>query len=233
VLLTTIRTAITTDRITTETIATERLDRMIATAVREYSRYAPIIDSTFITTVADQTEYNLEALNCLWVLSCLWWPVGQLFAELHAGAEQVYILNKPSRYHMPSERIIDNINQSAHIHAMQGFWEQRNQTLVISPAPTTAATDNLEITYAALHVLNADETGYDTIPDEDLDILADLATANYLQARMSEIALEADYAEGLQKLTVHYVPGNLRETIKVLRQGVKEKYGGTGVAIAR
>jgi len=134
---------------------------------------------------------------------------------------------------MPSERVIDNINQEAHIKALQGTWEQRNQTLVIFPEPTAAGTTDLEIVYAAEHVLNDDEDGYDTIPDVDLDIIADLTTATYLQARMTEISLEPDYAEGLQRLTTHFLPSNLRETIRALRQEVKSKYGGTGRAVAR
>ena len=232
-LLTTLRTAITTDRLTTETISQERSDRLIASAVREYSRYAPIKSSTTITTVADQEEYDLSDLNCLWVLECQWWPAGQLFAELRSGAEQVYIPSEPSRYHMPSERVINDINQSALIKAMRGTWEQRNQTLVVFPTPSVASSESLEIVYAALHVLNDAETGYDTIPDEDLDIVADLATAVYLQASMSERALESDYAEGLQRVTAHFIPANLRQTIKELRQGVKDKNGGTGVGVLR
>jgi len=233
VLITVIRTAVTTDRITTETIATECLDRMIANAVREYSRYNPVVASTKISTIADEEEYDLSALNCLWVLECDWWASGQLFAEMRAGAEQMYLLNRTSRYHMPSDRVIDNINQSAHIRATKGTWVQRNKTLIIFPTPASAGDDDLEIVYAALHVLNTAEDGYDTLPDEDLDIIADLTTAVYLQARMNESALEADYAEGLQKLTAHFIPGNLLATTQRLHRGVEGKYGGSGIAIAR
>ena len=231
-LLTDIRTAV-RDRITTETILDPRLDRMIATAVREYSRYAPVLYSTVLATVAGQSEYDLAYLNCLQVVECLWWPIGQIFTGLWSGSESVYVLDGPTRYHMPSERVINDINQEAYIKTIQGTWEQRNQTLVIFPEPTTAETTDLEIVYAAEHMLNDDEDGYDTIPDVDLYIIADLSTAAYAQARMTEIALEPDYAEGLQRLTTHFVPGNLRETLKVLRQGLISKYGGSGKAVAR
>jgi len=185
-----------------------------------------------MSTVADQAEYDLPDA-CMWVLECNWWPVGQLFAELRAGAEQAYILNKPSRIHMPSDRVIDDINQSAHIQRMKGTWEQRNRTIVIFPTPTAVGDEDLEIVYAALHIINDAALGYDTLPDEDLSILADLTLATYLQGRATEIALQPDYAEGLQRVTKSSMSGNLTEMIRQLRKGVEGKYGGVGVAVAR
>lgn len=230
-LLSTIREAV-TDRFTTETIETERLNRLIAAAVREYSRFNPRIIELAISTVIDQETYDLPDA-CLWVIECYWWPIGQLFAELRAGAEQTYIMQKPSRVHMPSERIIDDINQEYHIERMMGQWEQRNDTLVIYPDPTAAGDEDLEIVYAAKHVLNDAETGYDTIPSEDLDIVADVTLAIYLQARNTEISLEADYAEGLQRITKRFIPGNLRATVRELRSGLLGKYGGQGGVVAQ
>ena len=231
-LLTDIQTAV-TDRLTTETIVTARLNRFIAAAVREYSRYNPIISSTMLSTVSDQAEYDLSALNCMQVLECYWWPIGQLFAELRAGAEQAYIMRQPYRYHMPSERVINDINQEAHISRLVGHWELRNQnTLVIYPTPTAASDEDLEIVYTSAHALNVGGTAYATIPDEDLDILADLTFALYLQARISEAALEPDYAEGLQRITTHFIGPNLQAAIRMLKQGVEGKYSGSGQAVA-
>lgn len=230
-LLSTIREAV-IDRFTTETIETERLNRFIASAVREYSRFNPRILGATMTTIADQATYDLPDA-CLWVIECYWWPIGELFAELRAGAEQAYVITKPSRLHMPSERIIDDINQEAHISRLLGHWEQRNDTIVVFPEPTAAADEDLEIVYAAEHVINVGGTGYDTIPDEDLDIIADVTLASYLQARSTEVVLEADYAEGLQRVTKRFIPGNIRATINELRSAMLGKYGGPGVAIAK
>jgi len=134
---------------------------------------------------------------------------------------------------MPSDRVIENINQSAHIDAILGQWEQRNETLVIYPEPTATGDEDIDIVYAAYHVLNDGASGYDTIPDEDLDIMADVTLALYLRARAAEIALEPDYAEGLQRVTKRNIPGNLRDTVRELRKGLIGKYGGQGGAVVK
>lgn len=230
-LLSTIREAV-TDRLTTETIEQPRLDRFIASTVCEYSRYNPLITGLTMSSVVDQAVYDLPDA-CLWVLECYWWPIGQLFAELRAGAEQIHVARHPARYHMPSDRIIDNINQSAHIDAILGQWEQRNDTLVIHPEPTATGSEDIDIVYAAYHEINEAELGYDTIPDEDLDIIADVALALYLRARAAETALEPDYAEGLQRVTKRFMPANLRDMVRELRKGLTGKYGGQGGVVVR
>jgi len=166
------------------------------------------------------------------VLECYWWPTGELFAELRAGAEQAYVLQRPARVHMPSERVIDDINQSAYLSRIIGEWEQRNDTVSITPKPS-ASDDDILLVYAASHLINATATGYDTIPDEDLDIVADLTLAAYLKSRAVELALEPDYAEGIQKITKHFLPGNIANVVKELHRGIEGKYGGTGLAVVR
>lgn len=230
-LLTTIRTAF-TDRFTSETVDQSRLTRLIASAVSEYSRYNPRLRSTTLSTVADQVEYNLPS-DCLWVLECYWWPMGEMFAELRAGAEQAYILQHPSRYHMVSDRVIDDINQSEHIQRTIARWEQRNKILVLGAEPSAGGTDDIALVYAAKHEINAGSTGYDTLPDEDLAIMADLTLSIYLQSRSAELALEPDWAEGLQRVTHHFASANLQAVIVQLRQALEGKYGGSVMGLVR
>ena len=231
--LTTIRQVVIEDRITTETIAQVRLDRFIANAVMQYSRYNPVITAVTLSTVADQAIYDLSAYNVLMILDCFWWPGGTITAELLSGSEQAFVAPDPVVYHQPSNRLINNINQSAQIKGLRGTWEQRNQTVVVYPTPTIDGDNNLEVIIGAQHILNVTYSCYDTIPADDLDIIADLATASYLSARASEMALEPDYKEGLQSITRHYAVSSIREAIEMLSHGVIAKYGNESVALVR
>lgn len=219
-----------TDLITTETVVSARLNRFIAKAVDYYSRYNPLITSTTIDIVADTTLYNLPA-DCLTVISCHWWPMGELFAELRAGAELAFMLDRPARYHLISERIIDDIQQGAYLERVVGYWEQRNRTIYIAPEPNVADTDGLVLLYAAKHSLNDDSDGYDDIPDEDLGILTDLVVAEFLGSKSAEMVWEPDYSEGQSRVTKHFIPRYLREHITTLRNGVRDKYSVPAVAV--
>jgi len=231
--LTTLRQALTEDRITTETITDARADRAIASAVREYSRYNPRVLSVTLSTIANQAEYSLAAYSALGVRDAFWWPGGSITAELLSGSEQVLSAPDEVRYHMPSDRVINNINQSALIAGRRGRWELNGQSLKIFPTPTSNGTDDLEVWYTALHLINAGGTGYDTIPFEDQDIVADLSAANYLRGRLAEMAMEADYAEGAQSITKHYTPANIAAAIAVFTQSARAKYNDSGLAVVR
>jgi len=219
-----------TDVITTETVADARLSRFIAKAIDYYSRYNGIITATTLDIVEDQTIYALPS-DCLTVLSCYWWPMGEMFAELRAGAEQAFMLNQPSRYHLISERVIDDINQGEYIDRVVGYWEQRNKTIYIAPEPTANDSDGIVLLYAAKHSLNDAGDGYDYIPDEDLQIVCDLVVAEFLGSKSAEIAFEPDYSEGQSRVTKHFIPKALREHITMLRNSVRDKYGASAVAV--
>ena len=167
------------------------------------------------------------------VLDCFWWPGGNITAELLSGSEQAFVAPDPVAYHQPSNRLINDINQSAQIKSLRGTWEQRNRTIVLFPKPSVAGTDDIVVIIGALHILNVTYSRYDTIPDEDLDIIADLTTASYLSARASEMALEPDYKEGLQSITRHFAVSSIREAITLLNSGLLAKYGGGSVAVVR
>jgi len=216
------------DMVTTETMPSSRLNRLISRAVDYYNRYNPIITATEIDIVADQTIYDLPS-DCLTVISCYWWPMGEMFAELRAGAEQAFMLYRPVRYHLISERIIEDINQEQYIGRVVGYWEQRNKTIYIAPEPTANDTDGLVLLYAAKHSLNDDGDGYDYIPDEDLGLFTDLLVAEFLGSKSAEMAWEPDYSEGQSRVTKHFIPRQLREYITTLRNGVRDKYSTVAV----
>jgi hypothetical protein len=224
---------IVTDRITTETIATDKLNRCIAEAVRQYSRYNPIITTVLLSTLVDQASYSLAAYHAMIVIDCFWWPGGQITDVFLSGHESVFLEPDPVYYHQPSGRVINQINGDAQSEAWLGKWEQQGQNIVISPTPTVDGANDLEVICGCLHIINADGTAYTTIPDEDLGILADLTTAVYLQSRAAELALEPDYAEGQQRVTHHYQPTTLHATVRELQRSVIDKYGGAGLAVAR
>jgi len=219
------------DTITTEVVESARLNRLIGRAVAYYSRYNPIITATEIDIVDEQTIYALPA-DCLTVISCYFWPMGEMFAELRAGAEQAFMLYRPVRYHLISERIIEDINQGEYIGRVVGYWEQRNKTIYIAPEPTANDTDGLVLLYAAEHSLNDAGTGYDYIPDnEDLGILSDLVVAEFLGSKSAEMIWEPDYSEGQSRVTKHFIPKQLREYVTTLRSGVRDKYSVPAVAV--
>ena len=218
------------DLVTTETVVAARLNRFISKAVDYYSRYNPIITATELDVIADQVLYNLPA-DCLTVISCYYWPMGEMFAELRAGAEQAFMLYRPVRYHLISERIIEDINQGEYIGRVVGYWEQRNKTIYIAPEPTAADEDGLVLLYAAEHSLNAGLDGYDDIPDEDLGLVTDLVVAEFLGSKSAEMIWEPDYSEGQSRVTKHFIPKHLREHVTTLRNGVRDKYSVPAIAV--
>ena len=229
--LTDIYTAV-RDRLTTESFTASQLNKMIAAGVREYSRWNPLmVDYTFQTEAADN-EYDLPD-DCLFVLDCWWFPSGELLDE---GEEEDVLslgtLTSLSPYNFPSHRVIDDINKEAANRAARGQWESEKGSRVIKlfPEPTEAGSD-VDIRYASPHVLNEAEDGYDTVPDEDLEILADLVVARHLETRAAEMALEPDYQLAMQRETFRSVPRNAVMMAEQLREGVRQKYGGSGAAL--
>lgn len=219
------------DRLTTESFTTSQLNKMIAAGVRDYSRWNPVMVDYAFETVAGDNEYVLPA-NCLFVVDCWWFPGGGLLDE-----EEMYVLSPGtvlslSNYNFPSHQVIDDINQEAANRISRGHWESEKGSRVIKlfPEPDSAGIE-VDIRYASPHVLNGAADGYDTIPDEDLEILADLVVARHLETRAAEMALEPDYQLAMQRETFRSVPRNALLVAEQLRQGVRQKYGGSGAAL--
>ena len=228
-LLTDIQTAV-TDRFTTETIDATKLKRLIAAAVRFYSRYNPYLQQHDFPTVAEQKLYDLPA-DCIheMVLDVDYWPTGGLSYELSAKQEYETIYQRPASYDLISERVIEDIKQSEHINRVRGDWQIENGQIALWPVPG-ATSVTVYITYGSTHALTGGTT-YATIPDEDLDIIRDLTIAEILEAKATEFAVEPDYAEGLQRITKRFLPENIDSVVKNLRGKCVQKYGGAAVAV--
>jgi hypothetical protein len=208
-----------------EELTDAQLRRFVARAVRFYSRFNPYEDSDTVTTVVDQQDYTLPD-EFLFMRDVEYYPAGQLFGQLHAGsptAEYELMLHRPARYAHPSDRVIERINRQGLADAIKGKWEiVGGKTLRLWPVPSSVA--EYTYYYGALHELNEASTGYDTIPDEDLDIVVSLTLAEALTKALVNVSTEFDYAEGLQRVTKHFVPDNVTATVKMLRDTVRGKY---------
>jgi len=213
-----------------ETLTTTVLDRRIAAAVREYSRYNPRALSTTLTTVADQAAYTISVtppVNGIWFA---FYALSETSVDISEALEA--LLRQPTRYGLTSQYVIEDIKEAAHIGAITGDWEWWPGTsqLVLDPTPTASGL-TVYVTYWTGHVLNTGGTAYATIPDADLNILVDLTLAELLTKPQLEAATSPDYAEGSERVTTHFMGANIAQTIDRLRSGLIAKYGGTGIFV--
>ncbi len=213
------------DMFTTEALDATRLKRLIAIAVKYYSRYNPFEKSATIALVANQQDYDVAA-DCILIRDVDYWPAGDLAGIMRAGQEYAELVREETRYRFPSDRVIKNIERTSRADRQGVRWEQLGSRKVrLHPAPS--AVDTIDYQYYSVHALT--DSDYTTIPAEDLELIRDLTLAEILSGRGLEYAIEPDYAEGLQRITKSRIPGNVRATVSVLRRGVKDKYG-SGVA---
>lgn len=218
------------DAFTSETLDPGRLERLISIAVKYYSRYNPFEKPGTLTLVVNQQDYDVAA-DCILLAGVDYWPSGDLAGVMRAGQEYADLVGEEVRYRFPSDRVIRNIERTSRADRQGVRWEPLGSRKVrLHPAPT--AVDTIDYQYYAVHALDAAEDEYPTIPDEDAEIIRDLVLAEILQGRGLEYAVEPDYAEGLQRVTKHFIPGNVRATVSALRQGVRSKYG-SGAAAAQ
>jgi len=216
-----IQTAV-ADKYSIVAIADAKSKRQIASAVRYYSRYNPYIVLYTFTTTLDVNAYDLPAGAT--VLIDVLWPADEALTIVNIGALRESMLRRPIRYDLVSEHVIENIKSDAFYAAYLGNWSRQNDQVVLEPTPGVTGQD-VQLWYGKDHALNDEETGYDTIPDEDLDILSDLAIVEVLLQKQIEISTEPNYREGLGSITKHHISQNVAATIRDLRRGVKGKYG--------
>jgi len=206
------------DRVTNTTYTDEELDRLIAAAVRFYSRHAPRVLETTINTVNGQQDYTLP--EDVWLVTDVeWWPFGKpVTTEVTSPA--IYTENVQKYIsHAPADRLIDNINRMGAEDTLRGEWEQRNHT-TLRLYPTPEANDlAVKVTYTVEHALNAGSTGYDTIPDVHLEPLVDLVIAEHLLAQAVNRVNEPDYTAGFSKVSKAHLPAALRREANTLRAG--------------
>jgi hypothetical protein len=203
------------------------LNRHIAAAVREYNRWNPRILESTVTVIADTTLYSLALLTGITdIKEVRYFPGGTYYSESRVQSENVFLSAQPERYHVWSQRIIDDIEQAESIKMLSGQWYYRKATNQLKIADTPASGgDTITIFYYASHVINDGGTGYDTIPDDDLDIIVDLALARIYRGLALTAAGTPDYREGQESETFNHVAQNIESEIARLTEGVRHKYG--------
>ena len=201
------------------------LNRHIAAAVREYSRWNPRILETTLTTILNTTLYSLASVsNLIGVKDVRYLPEGYN-TESSLLSENVFLSAQPERYHIWSQRVIDDIEQAESIGRLAGQWYYRRATNELKLADNPSAGDTITLFYYASHVINVGATGYDTIPDDDLDIIIDLTLARIYRGLALTAAGQPDYREGQESESFKNVATNIESEIARLTEGVKAKYG--------
>ena len=195
-------------------------------AVRFYSRYNPLIQTTDVDAVEDQADYSLPA-DCVMVLDALNVPdslVGTLSLE-NLSDRGGLPKTDPARYF--AEKMYDAVGRLV----PNELWEQRGLTLAFV-APFESSDETFQVTYTAVHVLtgSAPNQVYATIPTDDFDVLVGLVMADIIESRAVEAATTEDFAEGLGRTTVHFIPGGTTNMTARLRAALTDKYTGAVIA---
>ena len=202
------------------------LNRHIAAAVREYGRWNPRILETTLTTILNTTLYSLASVsNLIGVKDVRYLPEGVYTTESYLLSENVFLSAQPERYHIWSQRVIDDIEQAESIGRLAGQWYYRRATNELKLADNPSAGDTITLFYYASHVLNGTSTGYDTIPSDDLDIIIDLTLARIYRGLALTAAGQPDYREGQESESFKNVATNIESEIARLKSGVVQKYG--------
>lgn len=225
--LATIRRAV-LDDYTLDTPTATVLNRRIAAAVREYSRYNPRVVDTTLTTVADQAAYTFD-VPVNGIREVIYWANGTYYT---VSDEIMDRLRLDTPYALVSHYAIEDIKEAAHVRGLLGDWEWRGTSgeLILYPTPSVSG-ETVYVTYYAPHALNDDGDGYDTIPDADQEIIVDLTLAELLTRHTVEAAASPDQAEGLERVTYHYNVANIDLAVARLRSGLIGKYGGSAIVV--
>ena len=219
-----IKTAV-TDKLTTEVIDDVRLDRLIAAAVRFYSRFNPVIKSAVLDAMAAQQDYDTE-VDCVLVTDVTWWPNGEPVTTVNVGQEYLNTLLFQGRAPDRADYVVRNEKVILRDDMTKAHWQQIGKKIRLWPIPTADHT-SIPYEYTAMHVLDEYGEAYGTVPNEDLEIMRDLTLAEYLEGRATEAALEPDYAEGMQSTKKSFIPQNIASQIARLTSELIAKYGST------
>lgn len=209
-------------------VADAKMRRLIAKAVRYYSRWNPYVQSTSFSTVLDQQAYDLPA-DCVGVLDVLWLPMGDV---LISGSEALTITQAEllDTYNQYALRYVSDINEMEYHDAIKGNWEIRNAQVFLWPIPTSAS-HTVTVQYYIVHVLTS-TTSYATIPAEDLDILVDLTLAELLQSGRLDASLRPSWAEGLTRVSYRGISSDVQTAVEDLRRGVQGRYNRAAGEVA-
>jgi len=228
-LLTDIKTAV-EDRYTSETLTTSKMNRFVASAVRYYQRFNPKVVDSHFHTVAETVTYAMPA-DCILVLDVFYFPGGDPLEGAETVALSLYDIASED-LHMGSHAVIDQINTENAWRGLTGFWEEEHGQHLVRLWPEPTGDVEVKYRYAAGHALNVGSTGYDTIPAEDLEIIANLVLAEIKWQKMVENSNKDDYTLGQMSIRRGRSVENTRSVIEDLRNGVREKYGGSPAVAA-
>jgi len=207
------------DRYSYETVEATRLTRTITSAMRWYNRHAPRVRIGSLTTVADQENYALPS-DCPrdGVVEVYWFP-GIDFSG-YTDLYQQWADAEVWEFRNPSERIIAAINRGYARDFQRGSHDIREGELVLIPTPATAGTV-VYFEYAGNHELNIDETAYETVPAEHLEVIALLTVAELLLDQSFNNLPRPDYSTGYERFKRSHIPRNIRDEVKYMRGQAK------------
>ena len=217
-LLTAIRAAVTA--VYPEDVTAANSDIATKTAVQRYSGYNPVYYVGSLDLVADTYEYA-KPDDMLSLCTTQWWPLEDdnftAYLNLTSNA-----FPPVGRKRQVSMTVINSIIRGDYFNRTAGEINVRGSYLYVSPTPSAALT--IALVYTKYHVLNDGGTGYDTIPDEDLEIIRDLVMYELLKARSLEAAMTDNYAEASSKTDVRGVIADVRMAQAQLLESVRNKY---------
>jgi len=217
-LLTEIRAAVTAAY--PETVTAANSDIATKTAVQRYSGYNPVVYVGSLELVADTYQYT-KPTSMLALCTTKWWPLDDdnLSAYLNLTSDAYPPVG---RQRQVSTTVINRIIRGDYFDRTSGDIAVRGGYLYVSPTPASAIT--IALIYSKYHVLNVGSTGYDTIPDEDLEIVRDLTMYELLKTRALEAAMTDNYAEASSKTNPRGVIADIRMAQAQLLDSVRDKY---------
>lgn len=194
-------------------------------ALRFYNRYNPNVIREQIEVEAGDQRVELPE-DCILVREVLY------VQSLSGGTMTMSSLTSRGAVeaYNPSELLINQINAATGRRHAWEMWHQEGAYLVFESAFASAET--LELTYTTSHVLNEDETAYETIPAEDGTLLANLVLAEIYESEGAAHAVTPDYVEGIGQVRHHFIPANAIEMVRRYRREVINKYRGVPGVIA-
>ncbi len=186
--------------------------------LRWYSRFNPRIITTTMVSTPGQDTYALPG-NCVLLIDVLYQDANWV------GSLQMSDLSRRrgTSKTRPSDLLVRDIEDDSGTYRAWEMWEQEAGNVVfVDKFGTTVET--IALKYTAEHTLNPARDEIETIPSYDADLIVGLLLVEILQSIAIMAASTEDWAEGLQRETSHFIPGNIRLLITSLRRAVLDKY---------
>jgi hypothetical protein len=198
----------------------------LASAIRLYNGYNPLVYREVITSVAGQSEYVLSNTpSYLRLVARYDETLGDVMTLTDSDPDRM------SDSERPGDWVIDVINDTLSMKDYTPLCSLSGNNLVF-PSGFASAGEKIEVVYSSPHALNTGETAYETIPGEDFDILLRLTLAEMLEWDAFQMGVTPDHTEGLGQMTVRYVVPNTLASVYQLRSALYSKYSRTPVEVA-